>query len=160
MYLASPQTAALDAEVSGWIASPTALAQLEQDSSWNHDWAYQGILHLAAEAFFRLGRDGEAAEAASLCVAPQQHVRCRVTLAGCHSVLARVAAKRGDLEEAGGHFMRQLEAAKASRCPLLEVLAARDWKRAVSESGAAADALIDAACAKMGKSREQLAPVL
>jgi hypothetical protein len=43
---------------------------------------------------------------------------------------------------------------------MLQLLAARDWKRSVSASGAAADAAIDAACAKMGKSRVELASVL
>ena len=42
----------------------------------------------------------------------------------------------------------------------LELLAARDWERAVGGSGGAAESVIDAACAKMGKSREQLAAVL
>jgi hypothetical protein len=42
----------------------------------------------------------------------------------------------------------------------LEVVAARDWQRAVPASGAAADAAIDAACAKMGKTRVELALVL
>jgi hypothetical protein len=45
--------------------------------------------------------------------------------------------------------------------PLVEVLAAQEWARSVGSSVAtAADAAIDAACAKMGKSREQLASVL
>jgi hypothetical protein len=43
---------------------------------------------------------------------------------------------------------------------MLQLLAARDWKRSVSASGGAADAAIDAACAKMGKSRAELASVL
>ena len=48
----------------------------------------------------------------------------------------------------------------ASRLPILEAVAARDWKRAVAESGVAAEAAIDAACAKMGKPRAQVAPIL
>ena len=39
---------------------------------------------------------------------------------------------------------------------MLEVLAARDWKRAVAGSGEAADAVVDAACRKMGKTPDQL----
>jgi hypothetical protein len=49
-----------------------------------------------------------------------------------------------------GHFGRALQAAAASRFPQ------RDWKRAVPASGAEADAAIDAACAKMGKSCSEL----
>ena len=71
-----------------------------------------------------------------------------------------MAAKRGDTKAAGGHFDRALQAATASRFPLWEFIAARDWKRAVPASAVAADAAIDAACVKMGKSHEQLASVL
>ena len=76
-----------------------------------------------------------------------------------------MAAKRGEFEEANGHFARGLEEARRSRFALEEVLVARDWKRAMGESaasagGADADAVIDAACAQMGKSRAQLASVL
>jgi hypothetical protein len=42
---------------------------------------------------------------------------------------------------------------------LRHVRAARDWKQAVPGSGGAADAVIDAACVKMGKSRAELALV-
>jgi hypothetical protein len=68
-------------------------------------------------------------------------------LVECHGVLGQVAAKRGDFEAASGHFARGLEEARASRLPMLELLMARDWKRAVGEqeqAGAAdADAVID-----------------
>ena len=57
-------------------------------------------------------------------------------------------------------FGRALAAAASSRLPLLEVIAARDWKRAMPASGSAADAALDAACAKMGRSRAELALVL
>ena len=44
-----------------------------------------------------------------------------------------------------------LEEAAASQLPMLEVLAALDCKRAARGSGEVADAVIDAACVKMGK---------
>jgi hypothetical protein len=163
LYLASPQTqaAALDAEVSAWIPAPAALAQYERDQFWCQEWTPWGILDLAAAAFLRLGRDDDAEEAARILVSPEHHCVQPRNLARGHSVLGQVVAKRGDLEEASGHFARGLEAAKASRFPLEEVLVARDWKRAVGESAVAgADAAIDAACAQMGKSRAQLAQVL
>ena len=117
---------------------------------------------MAAAAFLRLGRDDDATEAARILVSPEHHCVQPRNLARGYGVLGQVAAKRVDLEEASGHFARGLEAAKASRFPLEEVLIARDWKRAVGEesAAAAADAVIDAACAQMGKSREQLAQVL
>jgi hypothetical protein len=118
------------------------------------------MLGLAASAFLRLGRDDDAAEAARILVSPEHGCIRRSDLAHGHGVLGQVAAKRGDAEAACGHFSSALEAAAASRFSLLEVIVARDWKRAVPASGAAADAAVDAACVKMGKSREQLASVL
>jgi hypothetical protein len=120
-----------------------------------------GILCLAAAAFLRLGQDDDAEEAARILVSPKHHCTLPIDLAHGHNVLGQVAAKRDDLEAAGAHFGRAIEAAEASRFPLVEVLTARDWARAVGASAvAAADVAIDAACVKMGKSREQLASVL
>ena len=161
MYLASPQSAALDAEVNAWIPAPAALAQHEREHGWCQHFAFSGILRPAAAAFLRLGRDDDAKEAARILVSPEHHCIMPIDLARGHGVLGQVAAKRGDMEEAGGHLGRAMEAAKASKYPLMEVLTARDWKLAVGASAAAAaDAAIDAACAKMGKSREQLASLL
>ena len=163
LYLASPQTAALDKEVGAWIPAPVALFELDRTSCYGYFIAgTRSVLPMAARAFLQLGRDDDAFEVARLAVSiPESTVGRQYSTVECHSVLGQVAAKRGDLEEAGGHFGRALEVAKASRrLPMLELLAAQEWKRAVSGSGAAADAAIDAACAKMGKSRAALASVL
>ena len=68
------------------------------------------------------------------------------------------------MDEADSHFARALDEAKLSRLPMLEVLAARDWKKhALDASGRdcnEAESVIDAACAKMNKTREQIASVL
>ena len=136
------------------------LAQHERDYCYARQRFMLGILNLGARAFLKLGRDDEAAETARIAVSAEQQTMHKYVLVECHSVLGQVAAKRGDVEEASGHFGRALEEAAASRLPMLELLAGRDWKRAVGESSAAADAAIDAACAKMGKSRAQLAMVL
>ena len=48
--------------------------------------------------------------------------------------------------------------------PVLGVMAARDWKKHLLQPNgrdcSAAEATIDAACAKMGKTREQLIGIL
>jgi hypothetical protein len=155
LFLASPQSAAFDAEVGAWIPTPAAIAQHERDQTVTR-FNFMGMLGLAASAFLQLGRDDDAAEAARILVSPA-HGCLPNDLVHGHGVLGKVAAKRGDAEAAGGHFGRALEAATASRFPLWEVVAARDWKLAVPASGVAADAAIDAACVKMGKSRSELA---
>ena len=72
-----------------------------------------------------------------------------------------MAAKRGHLDEADGHFARALEEAKLSCLPMLEVLAARDWKQHVLQPArrdcSVAEAVIDAACTAMKKDRDQMA---
>ena len=156
-FLASPQTAPSDRAMGEWMPTPAAIAQLELEHPTGAA-ANNRMLPLAAEAFLQLGRDDDAAEAARIGLLPEQHTHDTFARGKYHRVLGRVAAKRGNAEEAGGHFGRALEEAKA--LPMLQLLAARDWKRSVSASGAAADAAIDAACAKMGKSRAELASVL
>ena len=82
----------------------------------------------------------------------------------CYQVLGQIAAKRGQMDEADGHFSKAMEYAKLSLAPMLEVLAARDWKKCVLEPTgrdcALAEAAIDEACSKMKKSREDLSSVL
>ena len=122
------------------------------------------ITSFGARAFLKLGRDDDAYELARLAVSPEQNTVKKTTLVSCHSILGQVAAKRGELEAADGHFADALAEAKLSRLPMLEVLAARDWKRhalvAHGRSGAEADMVIDGACGKMGKTRKQLGSVL
>ena len=168
LYLAAPQTAALDARVSAWIPEPAELALHERTHGWAMCFWLNGILSLAARVFLKLGRDDDAEETARIAVSPEHHTLRKYDKVECHTALGQVAAKRGDFEAASGHFSRGLEEARASRLPMLELLIARDWKRAVNEHGcfeidaacAVLDAVIDAACAQMGKSREQLASVL
>jgi hypothetical protein len=163
LYLASPQTPALDKEASAWIPSPAALFELDRAGCYGYTCGgISSVLHLAARAFLQLGRDDDALEVARLAVSTVESTMARPYVAvECHCVLGEVAAKRGDLNEAGGHFGRALEVAKASRrLPMLELLAGQEWKRAVDGSGAAADAAIDTACVKMGKSRASLASLL
>ena len=85
---------------------------------------------------------------------------CRTTLVICHSILGQIAAKRGNLDEAEVHFANALKVAKLSRLPLMEVIAARDCKRHLSTrkewNASAVEAVIDAACVKMKKSREDI----
>ena len=119
---------------------------------------------MGEQALLKLGRDDDACELARLILSSKAKLEKKWILMSSHGVLGQFAAKRGDIDEADGHFASALEEAKLSRLPMLEVLAARDWKRHLLEpngrGASEAESIIDAACLKMKKSREQLAPVL
>ena len=164
IFLASPAGAIDEAEVNEWIPSPAELAEMERGYPWFRRYGMYDVTSFGALAFLKLGRDDDAAELARLTVAPEQQTEKKTTLVTCHSILGQVAAKRGQMDEADSHFARALEEAKLSRLPMLEVLAARDWKKHALEASGRdcneAESVIDAACAKMNKTREQIASVL
>ena len=151
-----------------WLPSePEAVIELYRKYPIN--WVIQDadFINLGAMAYLKLGRDDAAYELAKLAVDPTLKplaVEKGLTLVICHSVLGQVAAKRGDLEEADGHFANALNEAKLSRLPMLEVIAARDWKRHLLDPNgrdtSAAEAVIDGACAKAKKTRADIGRVL
>ena len=85
------------------------------------------------------------------------HVQCR-------SVLGEIAVARGDLAAAEAEFTAAIEHVKESKLPLLELIAARNFRAHVlepSRRGAEADALIATACAKMnGRTAADFAALL
>ena len=102
-------------------------------------------------------------------MSPEQKTEKNTSLVPCHCTLGLIAAKRGDPDEVDGHFANSLAEAKVSRLPpMLEMIAARDWKRNLLEPngrdcGAAeeySEAIIDGACTKMKKTRRQIDAVL
>ena len=164
IFLSSEKGAIDESDVDAWMPSPRKLADLERSSAWFYIGNVYDTTSMGAKAFLKLGRDDDAYELSRIAVSPEQKTEKHTTLVPCHSILGIVAARRGDLEEADGHFAKALEVAKLSRLPMLEVMAARDWKRHLLEpkgrDASGAEAVIDAACLKMKKTREQVAPVL
>ena len=150
-------------EANDSMPSPTILAQYERESFNLREYGYH-LLGLGARAFRKLGRDDEAYETATIAVSPEQQTAKRTTLVDCYSILGQIAAARGNLDEAEAHFASAMENAKLSRLPMLELLAARDWKRYVLQPNgrdcSAVEAAIDGACAKMKKTRERMGAVL
>jgi hypothetical protein len=164
-FLAAPEGAIDNADVNAWMPTPQRLAEMERNDNWLRRWALMNLCCDGAKAFLRLGRDDDAFQLALMGVSPEQKTEKKTTLSGCHSILGQVAAKRGDLDEADGHFKRAVEVGKQGiKMPMVELVAARDWKRFLLEPNgrdpSAADAAIDSACAAMNKTREQLASVL
>ena len=97
------------------------------------NWGFYNIASLGEQALLKLGRDDDACELARLILSSEAKLEKKWILMSSHGVLGQFAAKRGDIDEADGHFASALEEAKLSRLPMLEVLAARDWKRHVLE---------------------------
>ena len=164
IFLAAPAGAIGESEVNEWIPSPAVLAEMERRYMWTRRYFLHDITSIGALAFLKLGRNDDAYELAQLAVASKQETEKKTTLVTCHSILGQVTAKRGQMEDADNHFVRALEEAKLIRLPMLEVLAARDWKKHALEGsgrdGYPADLVIDEACARMKKTREQVASVL
>ena len=162
-FLASPAGAMGEAEVDAWMPSPRELADMERRyMMYLRFGGVYDFTSFSARAFLKLGRDDDAYELSKITVSPEQQTEKKTTLVACHSILGQVATKRGNLEEADGHFTKALEEARLSRLPMVEVLAARDWKKyaLAGRDCSVPEATIDAACAKMKKTREQLASVL
>ena len=137
---------------------------MDRENTLYRCWSNAQASNLGARAFMRLGRDEEAKELATIAVSESQQTLKKVVLVDCHAVLGEIAAKRGQVAEAETHCSNAMKEATLSRLPMLELLAAREWKKHLLEPQkrdcSAAEATIDGACAKMKKTRDQLATVL
>ena len=81
----------------------------------------------------------------------------------CHRVLAEVALGRGDTQEAERELRVAHEESSVSGFDFIAMLCARDLKTMVLDRdgrGAEGDAMIDGACAAMGKQRAQFVGVV
>ena len=164
LFLVALSSSLDETEINAWMPSPKELADLEKNYRSMQVIGLYDITSLGAKVFLKLGRHDEADELARIAVAPEQQTKKKTTLVACHCIIGQIAAKRGLLDEAQSHFLDALEAARLSRLPMMEVLTAREWKRCLLEAHrqdcSAAEAVIDGACAKMKKSRAQIAHVL
>ena len=161
--LLNPDIAIDGVTFASWIPTPAALAEIGKEL-WVRTVGVWDLLSLGCRAYLRVGRDDDAVQLAKIVISPEQQTIKKSELMSCHCILGEVAAKRGNLEEANGHFAEALEMAKQSGMPMLEVVAARDWKKHLLEpngrDASAAEAAIDGACAKTKKPRAEVASVL
>ena len=165
VLLSPPPSSIASLHLEDWIIpSPESIIELSRVNFRFRAFSGTQIVGIASRAFLKLGRDEDAVALASLAVAPEEQTAKKGTLVDCHCVLGVIASKRGNMEEASGHFQNALIEAKQSGLPMLEVVVARDWRECVlAPSGqdcAAVDAVTDGACAKMNKSRNALSAVL
>ena len=114
--------------------------------------------------FLKLGREKDAVEMASIAISAEQQTMHKYVHVDCRCLLGQVAAAHGKMDEAESHFAEALKQAKASRLPVLEVLAARGWCQYVLEpagrDASAAESVIDQVCIKLGKTKEQATGML
>ena len=152
IFLASPEDALDPAEVLAYLPSPAKVGEL--DKAWCMTTCMvHNVTALGARAYERLGEDEKAAETARLGVAQQKK---KVVVADCYCVLGRVAARGGDAESAEAHFRSAMNEARTARAYVFEIIAAREWPRYVLDAAARAseaDAVMEAACGRMGKER-------
>ena len=164
VFLAASKGSINEEQVNDWIPTPAALAEMERGDPWPQTISWLDVTSFGARAFLKLGRDDDAYELCKVTLSPEQKTKKKTTLVFCSSILGELSAKRGELDQAEAHFADALREATTGLIPMLELLVARDWKQKLLEPNgrdcAAADAAIDAACKKMGKTREQLSPVL
>ena len=131
-FLATPDNAIEKAKFEAWIPAPSAIA----DQGKHFFPSFLGlfdVLFLGCKAYLRLGHEEAAAELARIGISPEQQTVKKSELVSCYSILGQIAAKRGSLEDADGHFSNGLKQAKLSRLPMFEILAARDWQRHLLE---------------------------
>ena len=155
--------ASYNQESDAWLPSPTAIAELERADWFSRQCGIGSITSLAARAFLTLGHEGNAVEMASIAVSAEQQTMHKHVHVDCRCLLGQVAAAHGKMEEAEGHYAEALKEAKASRLPVLEVLAAHDWYQHVLErtgrGSRASEEVIEQACTALGKTREQLSSI-
>jgi len=157
--LAIPLDAGNETEMSESLptmAEMKELAKIERTSQFTY-WCLADIVTYGAMAYLKCGRTDDAYEAASIGVSAEHDMQKLFLAATCHGILGQVAAKRGHIDEADGHFTNALMQAKLSGLPLFEIFAARDLKEHLltphGRDVGPAEAAIDAACAKMKKPR-------
>ena len=108
----------------------------------------------------KLGEVDKAVEVAKAGVEESKNALTRI---GCHQVLAEAAHSRQNTGEAEREFRAAHEEARSCGWRYLSLLCARDLKKMVLDGdgrSAEGNAMIDEACAEMGKGREQFAEVL
>ena len=164
LFLASDRAATSSIEVSEWIPTPSEFVQMQMSYARFQRLCFHEVMSFGAMAYMKLGRYDDAYELARLAVLPAQNIVKKTTMVFAYIILGQVAAMKGRMGEAETQFENALEEAKLSRLPVLRIIAARDWKLHVlipsKRERGVAEAIIDAACTKMKKTRLQLSSVI
>ena len=164
MILSAPDGAIDATDAIDRLPSPTEIARLEFSDPITRKYILGDLVSFGARAFLKLGRDSDAFELARIAISPEQKTVKKTALVTCFSVLGEISAKRGKLDDAAAYFSQALEEAKLSRLPMLEIIAAVDWKKNFVEPHkrdcSPAEAAIDTACSKMRKARSKVLPAL
>ena len=131
----------------------------ELDKQWmpHVAWGSMNILAWGARAYERVGLDDKAEETAKLAF---EIGKKKTTIADCHCLIGRLAAQRGNEEEAKAAFRAAAETARVGKWHMLGIVAGHELKRHVPAASEEAEAMIDAACGRIGKDRTAFARLL
>ena len=156
-FVTSPEGAIASADAIAWLPSPAKLGELEKQWMPNFAWGTMNVLAWGARAYERVGLDDKAEETAKLAF---EISKKKTTIADCQCLLGRLAARRGNEEEAKAAFRAAAETARVGKWHMLGIVAGHELKRHVPAASEEADAIIDAACLRMGKDRTAFARLL
>ena len=163
IFLSSPTDIIDENEVNDWIPSPQEIIDMEAGYPMMNALCTFDLSSLSARAFLKLGRHNDAYELSRLAVSPERDAK-KITQVICYCVLGEVASKRGNADEGESHFTNALKIAEQSRLPMLQVLVAREWEKHILKPNkkdcSTVESVVDTACKKMNKTREQIANVL
>lgn len=149
MLLAAPEGVIPKEEAERMVPSPAELGELNK--AWfTCAFGMASVLNLGARAYEQLGDDAKASEVAKVGISKDQQKK-KAVAADCYCVLGRVAARSGDKEAAGKYFSAAAAEAREAKVFMMEVIPAKEWKRA-DQSAQGADEMLQKACESMGKS--------
>ena len=166
ILLAMPKDQINETEVNSWMPSPERLAEMQRTNAFLRCFGFHDIMgFIGARVYLKLGREDDAHEVARLAVLPEQKNTKLQTYIYSASIIGQIEARRGNLDESHAQFTVALEKSKLlTEMPMFELLAARDWKKHLlvpnGRDCSVAEVAIDAACAKMDKTREQLSSII
>ena len=109
------------------------------------------MLNLGARVYEKIGDDSNAYETAQLGLTEQKK---KAVICDCRCVLGRIAARKGDIDEATRQYRKACDEAHDARVYVMEIIAAKEWKRCYPDN-LDCDTFIEKACRAMGKNRAE-----
>ena len=151
LILSSPDGSISIIDIKNWLPTPSELGNLNK--AWlTCTLGMCSLLNLGARVYEKIGDDDNAVATANLGVSEQKK---KAVSSDCRCLLGRVAARKGDSGEATNQFRMACEEAHEARVYVIEIIAAREWKKLYPDNPDS-DAFIKRACLAIEKPEEQI----